>query len=293
MKTKIFLLITLLVSLHSFGQETYKSFINDGITKWLYFSPQDGCLMDEIDAYGDTIINQLNYKKLWSVLFNPEPPYLNVNQQWREYSQFNTSRNAFIRQSNDSSKLYLYDGINNVEYLISDMNLKVGDEFIFPIYGPDTVENIIYKDGLKNIQFKYRQTAGGKFTFIESVGHNLFILTGTGFSFPPNVLICYSNSSYFFNEEYYICACMEDKLDEIKTNKYKISKFSDLIEISFSELANMEWEMFDIYGRKILNSGYVNHQKIQLSTTNFINGIYFLRVYDKGINKFTLIKLNI
>ncbi|MDO9153229.1 MAG: T9SS type A sorting domain-containing protein [Paludibacter sp.] len=290
MKTKLLIVLSLMFYLYSFGQEAYKSFIHSGVTKWLYFSPQDGCLMDEIDAYGDTIINQLTYKKLWTINFVPQPPYVNVNQQWRDYTQFTGLTNSFIRQSSDSSRLYLLDGTNNVEYLIADMNLKVGDEFIFSKFGSDIVENIVYKDGLKNIQFGLNAT-WDKLTFIESVGHNIHILSAMkNFSFPPNVLICYSNSSYFYSI-FSNCGCVDSKIEDVNTDKYKIKQLSGLIEISFDESAIRTWELFDIYGRTMQKSEIINQQSIQIPISGFKSGIYLLRIYNLDNKESKLLKI--
>ncbi|MFZ4724268.1 MAG: T9SS type A sorting domain-containing protein [Paludibacter sp.] len=290
MKTKLLFLYIFLFSLWSFGQGTYKSFIHTGITKWLYDSPQDGCLKDEIDAYEDTIINQLTYKKLWSTYFRPSPPYVNVNQQWRDYNTFTSMRNAFIRQSNDSSKLYLFDGTNNVEHLIVDMNLKVGDEFVFP-FGSDTVASILYKDGLKNILFKRMNATWEKLTFIESVGQNFHLLSAMkNFAFPPNVLICYSNISYFYNT-FSICGCVENKIEVVNTDQYKIKRLSELIEISFDEPAQRTYELYDIYGKGVQKSEIINQQSIQIPISGFISGIYLLRIYNLGNKEYKSLKI--
>jgi hypothetical protein len=291
MKAKFIFLIFLLVSLLSFGQGNYKSFIHSGVTKWLYYSPQDGCSMDEVDAYGDTLINQFTYKKLWDIYFVPQPPYDNTNQQWRDYTQFTGLTNTFIRQSNDSSKLYLFDGTDNVEYLIADMNLKVGDEFILPKLGSFTVKSIYYQNGLKNIQFD-DNSPWHELTFIEGVGLNTHfksLLTNFG-GYPYNYLICYSNSSYFFNTQG-ICGCVDTKIEEIKTDKYKIRRQSDLIEISFDRIAQRTWEVFDIYGRGIQKANIVNQQSIQIPISGLKNGIYVLLIYNLNNRKYMSMKL--
>lgn len=282
----------MLVSLLSFGQGTYKSFIHSGVTKWLYYSPQDGCSMDEVDAYGDTIINQFSYKKLWDIYFVPQPPYFNSNQQWRDYTQFTGLTNTFIRQSNDSSKLYLFDGAKNVEYLIADMNLKVGDEFIFPKLGTGIVVNVFYNNGLKNIQFELVAIPYG-LTIIEGIGltkHFKSLLTDIGGYPVDNYLICYSNSSYFFNTQG-ICGCVDTKIEEIKTDKYKIRSQSDLIEISFDRIAQRIWEVFDIYGRGIQKSSIVNQQSIQIPISGLKHGIYVLLIYNLDSRQYISLKL--
>jgi hypothetical protein len=282
----------MLISLLSFGQGTYKSFIHSGVTKWLYYSPQDACMMEEIDAYGDTVINQLTYKKLWDIHFFPQPPYINVNQQWRDYNQFASLINTFIRQSSDFSKLYLLDGTNNVEYLIVDMNLKVGDEFIFPKLGIGTVVNVSYNNGLKNIHFNMNSQWDG-LTFIEGVGLNTdfrSLLTNFG-GHPYNYLICYSNSSYFFNTQ--VCGCIDTKIKEIKTDNYQITRQSDLIEVSFEETAQRTWEVFDIYGRGIQKSSIIDQSAIQIPISGLRSGIYLLRIYNLDNKEYKSLKITI
>lgn len=291
MKTKLILVFCLLISLLSFGQGNYKSFIHSGITKWLYYSPQDGCMIEEVDAYGDTIINQITYKKLWDIYFVPQPPYINVNQQWRDYSQFVGLTNFFIRQSNDSSKLYLLDGNNNVEYLVADMNLKVGDEFIFPKLGSDTVESIIYENGLKRILFKNFNAAWDNLAFIEGIGINRNFFRLMAYGSYPTILVCYSNSSFFFNTQ--ACGCIDTKIEEIDADTYKIKKLSDLVEISFDRIAQRTWEVFDIYGRGMQKSSGVNQQSIQLPITGFRRGIYLLRIYNLDNKEYRSLKITL
>jgi hypothetical protein len=294
MKTKLIFVFCLLLSLLSFGQGTYKSFIHSGVTKWLYYSPQDGCSMSEVDAYSDTIINQLTYKKLWDTYFVAQPPYVNVNQQWRDYSQFSNLTNFFIRQSDDSAKLYLLDGTNNIEYLIADMNLKVGDEFIFPILGSDTVASIIYENGLKKILFKTLKAAWDELTLIEGVGVNrdLYRLI-MGYGEYASILICYSNNSYFFNLDNYTCACIDTKTKDISTNKYQIKKLSDLIEISFDRIAQRSWEVFDIHGREVQKSSITSKQSIQIPIFDLRNGIYLLRIYNLDNKEYESLKITL
>lgn len=291
MRTIVIILLALLISLLNFGQGNYKSFIHSGLTKWLYYSPQDGCSMDEVDAYGDTIINQTTYKKLWDIYFVPQSPYINVNQQWRDYTQFTGLTNTFIRQSSDSSKLYLLDGTTNEEYLIADMNLTVGDEFIFPKLGSGTVVNIFYKNGLKNIQFNMNSQWNG-LTIIEGVGLNTHfksLFTNFG-GYPYNYLICYSNSSYFFNI-HDICGCVDTENVEIKEDEYNINRQSDLVEISFDSMSQLTWEVFDIYGRGILKSNKVNQQSILIPISDLKSGIYLLRIYNLENKEYASLKI--
>jgi len=296
MKMKLILSICSLVSLLTFGQGTYKSFIHSGVTKWLYYSPQDACGMNEIAAYGDTIINQLAYKKLWlSNNYWIHPPYSDINQQWKDNNELSYMINAFVRQNSDSSKLYFLDGNKNVEYLIVDMNLNVGDEFTLPEFGSDTVKNIFYENGLKIIEFKEPKwgLVGSKLTFIESIGLNWdFTTIYANYGF-PHKLICYSNSLYFFNSDSYACGCVETKTKDINTDKYEIKKLPNLIEISFVETAQRTWEIIDIYGRRIQKSEIINNNSIQIPITEFRSGIYLLRIYNLDNKEYKSLKINL
>jgi hypothetical protein len=299
MKRKlIFSTCSLLISLLSFGQERYKSFISQGITKWAYESPQDGCCIDEIDAYGDTIINQLAYKKLWTTHFLIQAHHTDAIQQWREYNVFSGSiKNVFIRQSSDASKLYLLDTNENIERLIVDMDLKVGDEFTHPFpFEIDTVESITYKDERKHIHFKNIEPAGRTLTFIEGIGPSRYILSGTFVAGPPydNFLICYSNDSYFYRiNDYYTCACGDTQIRDIGTDTYKITKLSDFIEISFTENAHRTWRLFDISGRETEKSSIVNWQSIQIPITELKSGIYIARIYNRDNKEYKSIKITL
>lgn len=295
MKTRLILVFCLLISMLSFGQEAYKSFIHSGVTKWLYYSPQDACLTDEIIAYGDTTINQLLYKKLWWTTANLiSPPFENANQLWRERNELSFMINAFIRQSSDSSKLFLLDGRQNVEHLIVEMNLNVGDEFIFPNLGSDIVESVKYKNGLKVIEFRNNMAAWEKLSFVEGVGLNKnyyhLIDNQGGYA---TCLICYSNSSNFYLAQLWqYCGCVDDtKIEDIKTDKYYISKLSDIIEIRFEEIAFGACELYNIYGRKIHKSRIIGHQMIRIPISGLSNGIYFLRIYNFGNKEYTSLKI--
>lgn len=295
MKSKLIFLLSLMVSLFSFGQETYKSVLKEGATKWLYFFPQDACMIGEVIAYGDTIINQMTYKKLWegSMGSYSIQPSEFINENWNDYTFFKRKLNGYIRQSDDASKLYLFAETENVEYLMLDMNLKVGDEFSAPEEFPRSrrVKNIFYKNGLKIIDLD-------GMLFIEGVGATINLFQSVGIpEAMGSYLICFRNNTLFYNESaqlndtYTICACLWNNLNEINADKYDIKKSSESIEISFGESGFRTWEMFDIYGRKIQKSEIVNQQIIQIPISDLISGIYFLRIYNSWTNERTSVKI--
>jgi hypothetical protein len=295
MKSKIFLVIFFLTSIVSIGQETYKSFINPGVTKWLYFTPADACGMHENATYGDTIINQLTYKQIWrSGNYYLFPPNTNIDQHWRDNNKLSDKINAYIRQSDDSSKLYFYNGENNTEYLITDMNLKVGDEFSYPGLESDTVESVIYENGLKTILFKgyHNKIVFGKLIFVEGIGPNRdFMYIFYSNRIGEHILICYSNSIFFYHLPDFGCGCIIDKIDSANSNKTKVVKQADKIEISFDSEEQKSCEIFDTYGKRVFHSNNINQKVLQIPTSNLSTGIYFIKIINSGDNSFTSMKI--
>ena len=93
-----------------------------------------------------SLINQLEYKKLWdSYNFLFSSPVADIDQRWLVSGKLTRELDVYIRQSDDSSKLYVYDSNRNEDYLVVDMSLKEGDEFYFPFIGTEIVESVKYQ----------------------------------------------------------------------------------------------------------------------------------------------------
>ncbi|MFK8007157.1 MAG: T9SS type A sorting domain-containing protein, partial [Saprospiraceae bacterium] len=57
---------------------------------------------------------------------------------------------------------------------------------------------------------------------------------------------------------------------------------SDILNIKMENSSQANFSIFDIYGKKVLEKMEVNQNKIQLSTSTFSSGIYFLKIEMEG-----------
>ena len=211
MKKILFLHLSLLcISLNA--QQQYKRCLDGEMTRWSildYHVTDIGLVSNDIIAYGDTIINDVLYKRMYfDDTFNPFEAE-ETNTVWKNYSPWlGREWGDFIRESEDASKLYIYDSREGEEFLISDMNLQEGDTFhvFIPAVKVDaTVDSVYYKNGLKHIllhfvdnhldgyYFSGRQTL----TFIESVGPNYWF----SYPFPFFAVNCFKNLTTFYKND--------------------------------------------------------------------------------------------
>lgn len=290
MKTKLIFLPIILLTFHTYAQETetYKSFLHSGVVKWLYFEPVDACGLDEFSAFGDTIINHYEYKKLWySGNFISLQSNSDVNQQWLFRNDLSTLLEMFLRQSSDSSKLYLYDAMNNKEYLFVDMSLKVGDEFNFPGIGNQIVDSVSYNNGLKTIHFRKNHILlAGELMFVESIGPNVnFLHVNREYFFYPllnSIMICYSRYSFLYVEPPYSCKCWNSGTQEITKSQLHYKLVNDNIEIQLNEFSSVSWELLDFSGKVVRRSELTNESVLRISTTGLSRGLYLIRLYESG-----------
>ncbi len=57
---------------------------------------------------------------------------------------------------------------------------------------------------------------------------------------------------------------------------------SDILNIKMEKPTQANFSIFDIYGKKVLEKNRINQSEIQLSTSNFSQGIYFLKIEMDG-----------
>lgn len=307
MKTKIILLLFILVPLFSFCQGTYKSVLGNGLAKWSILVENEYPLSDEWQTYGDSVINQVKYKKVfglngfWPSISSGVP----VNNQWRTYIPFSSYDKClpiFLRESEDKSKIYFFDSERKEEYLIADLNLQKGDTFNLPKYAIlspfyssqntpfDIVDSVYYKNGLKHVQFgnirlkSYAQDE--KFTFIEGVGSNagvIYAWNNHPFAGWGAIINCFSNDSMFYknNNTNYDCGYIwYDDIKQIHKNDYKINYYYNKIIISFKESINFKAMIFNCQGKLIFCENKFNSNILEINKDGLANGLNLLRIYN-------------
>lgn len=287
-----------LVKRNDFSKETnqYCSYLN-GFTKWSYLHDaiDTGIYSLVIAAYGDTVINGVTYKKI----YYEQDVYSTTD--WKDRPDLTyPSRGPFIRENENASKLYIYDIYDKKEYLISDMDLKVGDVFPTPFFtyspsGNIIVEAVYYKNGLKHIVFNNERIMigkSGKLIFIEGIGPNIFFLDSF---FGENELYCFQSNSLTYksdeeNLSMYECGhaltlsagSLQNENMSVYINEEKIVT----IDMPFDR--EFEIRIYNSSGLLMLHQKF-KAGKITIPLEKYSKGVYLVRITDRHTRK-TVVK---
>lgn len=237
----------------------------------------------------DTIINEVQYKKLMSSNMNHEfnPTYSLV---------------GFIRETEDR-KVYLRT-LDNLEGLYYDYYVEPGDTIVFynpflkylyenvgPEYGADTlvivedVEFINYEGVLRKT---YSLRAFGENSvlpeiFIEGVGsksgyrdagtYTFFALVGSGIS----LLCADDNETIIYHNELY-GDCFITNLIDIKSDKLSIYPNPCVSKICIETQKNnkLKFYIIDITGKVVMTNDVVNNESVDISQLK--SGLYTIRI---------------
>ena len=294
---KILFFILLLLPFTVNGQQQYKPCLDDGIVRWSvldYHIIDAGLVSTEIMAYDDILINDIWYKKMYRDEFS----HLYVeedNINWGNYIPNMTWQleNWFIRESEDASKLYIFNERENEEVLISDLNLQEGDEFPI-LYWEETymaiVDSVYIKDDLKHVQLVWYQKFNYEpqvFTFIEGVGPDIWFKSPND-DWDIATVNCFQNQSLFYKNEkadqYSICPCGYRYFSDITRpdiNKdYNLIIKDDKIEILFLSDSNSQVSVYDTGGSSHYQKGF-SQKEIVIPTSSFSKGVYILKIFDE------------
>jgi len=250
-----------------------------------------GIISTEIVAYRDTLFNDMAYKKLYfDNSFNSF--YVEEsNTNWKNHTPqlYYEWENFFIRESEDFSKLYLYNSFEDEEYLISDMDLhegKIIQIFVPSAYIDIIVDSIYIKDGLKHIEVHWVNGPYYYMTFIESVGPDIW------FNYPyfeRGELNCFQNQSFFYKNDNFSwlpCGVWYNDVgtNSISENKYNVFVQKNKIEIVFDYNNGVDISIYNLNGILLYERSFLS-QNIVIPTAAFVTGIYILKVLDKNTDK--------
>jgi hypothetical protein len=279
MKTN-FTLLTILSFLtflneRSFAQ-SYLSLFGDSTTKWeiILNGACDDVCGQTFTSSNDTIINSKTYKKIAGLP-------------------------GFVREDTLQGKAWCFDNYYNEEYLIMDLGLNQGDNFIFYDYMneelPITIDSVYYINNRKHLQLNaeiWMCMYGGKVTFIEGSG------TTAGLSYQRNLygpslssyMLCHQKDGIkvtgnnVFNDSCNICLTGMNETEFISANiiVYPNPANGNLtIEVKDILSSNFNLKIYDLLGRNI----YFQNSETAITTINVSNlsdGIYDL-VIENGV----------
>jgi len=311
MKKLFFILCSLPLYLSSFAQ-SYKPCLDGEIIRWSFLDshiPDAGILSSEIVAYGDISFNNVIYKKLYldySFEYNDTIDAEENNTNWKNHvSQlYYEWENFFIRESEDASRLYLYNSYWDEEYLISDMNLQKGDKFQAKSPYHETVDftvdTVYVENNLKHIRFLYGSgyymcigdscfVGQDHLTFIESVGSTIWFTYPYFYTFGLN---CFQNQTTFYKNAEILngiifadfpCGSSRNfsGINSVHEDNYQIFIQKDKIEILFASDMNVDISIYNVSGKLFYSRNNVFDKKIIIPLSSFSKGIYVLSIFNR------------
>jgi len=297
------------------AQQQYKPCLDDGIVRWSfldYHIVDAGWVSTELAAYGDTLINNYVYKKMYYLEEFNRFDVSEDNEKWKNHQPVLSNdwpMRTYIRESEDASKLYIYDAVREKEHLISDMDLQEGDTLVGYPFGHHgevrdyVVVSVYIKNGLKHIRLislTLLPVLYNSITFIESIGPDVWYL------YPYMIwnnyegfLNCFQNQSVFYkNEEVdkwgVVCPCgymsLSYGIKDIVTSNLTIVTKDEQIKILFSEKESVRVSLYNLSGQLWYNRQLSTNECV-IETVSFPKGMYLLKVFYIEKNKVSINKI--
>ncbi|MCL1938324.1 MAG: hypothetical protein FWF52_08020 [Candidatus Azobacteroides sp.] len=314
----LFCIFPLFISFLMINAQPYQRCLDEGMTRWSfldYHVTDVGWVSTEIVAYGDTLLNNHVYKKMYQT---GELEYSNVledNENWKNsHPDLSNWENVstYIRESEDASKLYLYNSFLDTEYLISDLDLQEGDTLAgYPIDPPNevcdyVVNSVYFQNGLKHIHLiapiylpiDYYPIFPDDYysiTLIEGVGPDAWYRYPIAWSFgSKGILNCFQNQTVFYKNEKTGCPCgywsSPNGIKELAVNNFTIAVKQEQIEILFFENESVRVELYDLFGR-LWHSRKLSTKQYTIETASFPKGVHLLKIFDLDKNQIKVSKI--
>lgn len=251
---------------------------------------------DRYRVSGDTIINNITYKKLQKAPIRTS----NENLLWLSDDKFINSnefidlKHIFLREDIQEKKIYVYsyDYSNGTkkEYTYCDFNLNIGDEmvnaFVYSYYTSKLKVTNIYQSSIYN---KTNYDLGLLGSYVEGIGK--ISSPFEPYTVPPlseghvfSYIYCYGNSS---NQNSCI-QVLNTKTNQLSSVKIYPNPVENILTIINTESVTVK--IFSTTGAFLKNIKPQNDLKVDVSSLK--SGIYILEISNsKGKKRSKLIKL--
>jgi len=234
---------------------------------------------------GDTVINAVNYNKLYSSFVHNDP-YLGFDSSWK-YT-------GGIRED-ITKKIYFLDSDSINEMLIYDFSKNIGDTIpSSKNFAPLIIENI--DSILINNQYRKRfllDSLGYSF-IIEGIGYNggLFGLFTTAwiFSWTLPDLVCFiqGGNILYHNPNYNSCFRVITTIDDKEyKHAFKLipNPSNGLVKLEIENTTNetLKIEIINVSGQQVYRKQYSNTIHKQIDLSGLPKGIYFVKMQGKDL----------
>jgi len=309
MKRTILVIFILLFYFSNFAQP-YKPCLDGEIVRWsfiAYHTSASQFQSADVVAFGDTVLNDFTYRKLYidsDCPYNSDLGIEENNTNWKNYEPrlYHLWENVFIRENEDASKLYIYLSQWNEEHLISDISLQEGDIFNIYSYGQceSIVDSVYFENGLKHIRWHNLYNSEtcsieNKYTFTEAVGSDVWFIYHALFSQCLG-LNCFQNQTTFYknnrkinnmNFSNFPCGYISNwfGINSISEDNYCIFVQRELIEVFSPSNINADISLYDMQGKLYYSKNIISDNRFNIITSSLPKGTYILSILSKINNQ--------
>ncbi len=272
MKLKILLSLILLslLSIRALPQG-YMSILGEESSEWIqYMEIPDGETFISINTIKDTIINTLEYKQ--------------ISIDWDDQ--------YFLREDTTTGKVWILDAQNELEYLVMDLSLSIGDTFSTSYNSPATVIDVHYDEGRKVIELNYllrNWCNEDSLSFIEGIGPD----AGFVYQFEQfmnngginNFLLCaFQNDVKVYSNEFstescsIIRNCVRIDVDVIHPVNIYPNPSLYSVHIVLDKQISGCLELYNSIGQLCKKSSIDSDNIIEIAISDLTEGLYFIEI---------------
>ncbi|NLL28288.1 MAG: T9SS type A sorting domain-containing protein [Bacteroidales bacterium] len=284
MKKQIIILFLCLLAFTAYSQQYYP-LIEEG-RSWnvLIVVPSElpfdtSCYTVSYLAKGDTIINSVEYKKMYSS--NEKNP---VNWNLHGFIREDVAKKVWYKTIVDANEALIYD----FSILAGD-SLKLGKDTAF-YYKVDSITTGTVASSLREKYWISQDDYSWRETWIEGIGSNKGILGSAmatavgGWSW---LLCVHDNGSLVYMNPNHESCYIKTDIDEINKTIFNVypNPFTDVIEIDFDANIDKSKILICIYnsiGQKVVNISKIESNQLKIDLSNMPSGIYYLAIQDES-----------
>ena len=207
-----------------------------------------------------------------------------------DYGLNSVSGNGWARENMNEGKAWFVgtvetaNGLDTVEYLVMDLSLEIGDDFLVHESFGETdlaiVDSIYFNAGFKYVRTTYQHwNSDEKLTFIEGVGtnyglsymHNVYNLCNCLLSINKDLMQVYSNDN---------CLPLADQ-SELEPKELTLYPNPAVNSISISHISNNgTYTILSVLGEEVKQT-YFEGENIQIDISDLRPNIYFIEIDDQ------------
>tara|TARA_B100000524_G_scaffold219296_1_gene115440 strand:+ start:18783 stop:19655 length:873 start_codon:yes stop_codon:yes gene_type:complete len=264
--------------------QSYASVFGSESTTWkIPFCNLDQFIITEQVSNSDIIYNSNSYKKIGTSYTGGV-----------DYELNSVSGNGWARENTNEGKVWFVgtvetiNGFDTVEYLVMDLSMEIGDDFlVYESFGETDlaiVDSIYFDAGFKHVRTTYQHWNNDeKLTFIEGIGtnyglaymHNYMNMCNCLLSVNKDLLQVYSNNNCLPTAEYF-----EEELNELTLYPNPAVNSISINHISNSGI----YKILSVLGEEVKHTSFEG-KNIQIDISELRPNIYFIEI-DNQILKF-------